>query len=204
MKKNDERIISFIDGQMSPDQKKDFETELQSSETLRREISEYKAVYESINIAREKGLNQDYTDSIIPEFRRRMEEKKSGVLSTRFAYIVVSFILIASLLYMVNVSQVQDPGIEKVFSFNQIENSDLDIALENMSTDDILLAYSDEDSNALDSILTAYFSKTVTSEADSEENLFALNELDYLQIENLLSDEEVDLVYNEIINKVLF
>lgn len=204
MKKNDERIIMYIDGQMSPGQIKDFEKELQSSETLRKELSEYKAVYKSISTAKEKRLNANYTESIIPEFRRRMEEKKSGALNTRFAYIVVSFILIASVIYLVNLLQVQDPGTETVVSFNQIENSDLDIALENMSTDDILLAYSDEDSNELDSILTAYFSETVTSAADSEENLFALNELDYLQIENLLSDEEVDLVYNEIINKVLF
>lgn len=204
MKKNNERIVKYLDGQMSPDQKKHFETELGSSEILRRELSDYKAVYESVRAVREKRLSAEYTESIIPEFRRRMEEKKSGVFNARFAYVVASFVIIASVIYLINHLQIKDSEVENIFSFNQIENSDIDIALENMSADDILLSYSGKDSNTLDSIVATYFSEEAASSAISEENLFALNELDFQQIENLLSDEEVDLVYNEIIDKVLF
>lgn len=204
MKKNNERIVKYLDGQMSPDQKKHLETELESSEILRRELSDYKAVYESVRAAREKRLSAEYTESIIPEFRRRMEEKKSGAFNARFAYVVASFVIIASVIYLINHLQIKDSEVENIFSFNQIENSDIDIALENMSADDILLSYSGKDSNTLDSIVATYVSEEAASSAISEENLFALNELDFQQIENLLSDEEVDLVYNEIIDKVLF
>ncbi len=204
MKYIDEKIINYLDGQMNADQKKEFETELVSSHELMQKFTEYKKVYNYISLSKQKNLHQSYSESIIPEFRKRIESKASGAFVKRFAYVLASIIIITSALYLINILIVQNQNPETLLTTIEIESNDLDVLFDNMSADDIILAYNDTNPGVLESLLITHYSESVLDSSLAEENYFALNDIDYYQIENLLSDEELDLVYNEIINKILF
>lgn len=204
MKKNDEKIIQYLDGQMSPDQIKEFETELTVSEDLRKRLTDYRKVYSEVYLTKQKSLHPQYSDSIIPEFRRRFENKNSRVFINRFAYTLVSFILIASAIYLLKNVNSQNPDYDTFFTIQEIEDNDIELLFNNLNDDEIILAYKDSKPEKIDSFLSKHYSEEVTSSGLPEENLFALNDIDFHEIENLLSDEELDLVYNEIFNKVFF
>lgn len=204
MKKTDEKIIQYLEGLMSPDQIKEFETELTVSEDLRKRLTEYRKVYSEVYLTKQKSLHPQYSDSIIPEFRRRFDDKNSRVFTKQFAYALVSFILIASALYLVNNLNIQNPDFDTFYTSQEIEDSDIELLINNLTDDEIILAYKDSRPEKIDSFLSTHYAEEVTSSVLPEENLFALNDMNFHQIENLLSDEELDIVYNEIFNKVFF
>lgn len=204
MNRNDEKIISYLDGQMNLQEKADFEEELLHSEELRVLLSQYNSVYTSVETEKTKLLQQSYAESIIPEFRRRLEIQKPGLIKVRFVYAMSVFIIIASALYILNLLNTTDTSEQSHISLNDISNNDIEIFLEEANTDNFFFAFSDNDYETIDSIFIRYYSEAVIATETPEESLFALNDIDYQQIENILSEEEMDIVYNEIINKVLF
>lgn len=204
MKKIDEKIIQYLDGHMSPEQIKEFESELAVSEDLKQRFAEYSKVYAEVNITKNKSLHPYYSEAIIPAFRKGFEEKTSVVFTRRFAFVLAAFILIASALYLINILNLQNNVSDSLLTIQEIEDNDIELLFNNLTDDELILAYRDLKPERMDSLLSDHYSEEVTSSAIPEENLFVLNDINYQQIENLLSDEELDMVYNEIFNKVFF
>ncbi len=204
MKNRDEIIIRYLDGQMNPVEKTDFENELKSSEELRKAFEEYKKVFHSVECAKNIKINEDYAESIIPEFRRRLEKKSSAHFNFRLAYGLTTVIIIAlAVLFFSRVSNT-DKIMETELVTNNITPNEIETIFNQMSTEDLILAYEFEETNKLDSLYTSYYSREIVDPEYAEENLFALNGIELNEIEDLLSDDEMDFVYNEIINKEFF
>ena len=68
----DERIIKYIENELSEKERAAFEMELNDSEELREELNKYLRVKKEIGNLKELKLNPLYLDSILPEFRKQI------------------------------------------------------------------------------------------------------------------------------------
>lgn len=204
MKNREEMIIKYLDGQLNSAERADFENSLKNSEELKNLYNEYKAVINTVESAKKITLNETYAESILPEFRRRLEAKKSTRFSFRYTYglAVVIFIVITALFISRSLSP--DKINDSKFAHNDLGEAELETILNQISTEDLLLVYTSEENYKLDSIYEAYFANEIVKDDNADENLFALNDIDFTEIEQILSDEELDFVYNELINKEFF
>lgn len=204
MKNKEEIIIKYLDGQLNPIEKAEFEDSLKKSKELKNLFDEYKMVYNSVESVKKVTLTEDYAVSIIPEFRRRLEAKKSVRYNLRYAYGFAALIFIALTLLFISRDLSSDKIGDVQFADNDITDAELENIFDQISAEDLLYVYTDEEANKLDLVYESYYSNEIISKENADENLFALNNLDFSDIENILSDEELDLVYNEIINKEFF
>lgn len=205
MRENDEKILKYLDGHMNSREKTEFEEELLHSEELRTLFDQYNSVYNLVGTERNKKLKLSYAESIIPAFRRRIESHKPGVIKVRFTYAMSVIIIIASAFYILNLRNAADSPDLSDISVDDVSNKDIEIFLEETATDNnFLSSFSYNFHETIDSIFIRHYSDAVIASETPEESLFALNDLDYQQIENFLSEEEIDIVYIEIINKTLF
>lgn len=204
MKNKEEIIIKYLDGQLNPIEKAEFEDSLKKSKELKNLFDEYKMVYNSVESVKKVTLTEDYAASIIPEFRRRLEAKKSVRYNLRYAYGFAALIFIALTLLFISRDLSSDKIGDVQFADNDITDAELENIFDQISAEDLLYVYTDEEANKLDLVYESYYSNEIISKENADENLFALNNLDFSDIENILSDEELDLVYNEIINKEFF
>lgn len=204
MKKTEDLILKYLDGQMSLQEKSDFEKELNQSNELRDSLDQYKSILFSIDFAKNVKMNKDYASSIIPEFRRRIENKKSVRLNIRYAYVIGIFLIVTAAAIMFQQFNSENLAEREAFVVNDLTQIEIDLLLDQMNSEEIIVAYESEMTANLDSLYTAHYSDEIIFSDLAEENLFALNGIDLREIEYILSEEEMELVYNQIINKVLF
>ena len=102
MKNKEEIVIKYLDGQLNQIEKAEFEDSLKKSIELKNLFDEYKMVYNSVESAKKATMNEDYSASIIPEFRRRLEAKKSVRYNLRYAYGFAALIFIALTLLFIS------------------------------------------------------------------------------------------------------
>ncbi len=75
--KNDERIIKYLENELTPEERVAFENDLINSTELKAELEKYLIVKkETVNL-KEVKLNQDYLNSILPEFRNKLDLPKT-------------------------------------------------------------------------------------------------------------------------------
>lgn len=73
---NRKKIIAYIDGNMSPDEKLLFEKELENNENLRKEVREIKLFLAGIKKDAEPPVNESYFINMLPEFNRRKSSRR--------------------------------------------------------------------------------------------------------------------------------
>ena len=79
--KNENKIISYLDGQMDEEERRLFLSELESNAELKAELSEYRKFMENINSLKNIKTDPDYFINIIPEFRKSaVKKKKLGII----------------------------------------------------------------------------------------------------------------------------
>lgn len=204
MRKTDKKIIEYLDGQMDYFQLKEFENELKNSGRLRNTLAEYKKVFDAAGSVKENTIPDGYADSILPEFRRRLEKQNYFKPHFSPAYGAVLAVIVI-LIILVSLPTDNDQNINPDFvSADDMTVSEIDNLFEQMTTEDMLIEYSNKESVSLDSIYSSFYSTEITEAEDRIENLFVLNDLEYSEIEQLLSEQDLEIVYNEIINKEIY
>ncbi|MFO7524318.1 MAG: hypothetical protein R6W68_02600 [Ignavibacteriaceae bacterium] len=200
MKNKDERILKYLDGQMDPSQRKMFEDELKSSDELRNIFDDYINLIQSVEDAKKKNINSDYAETILPEFRKRVDQKKYSRRYTPLAYgLAIAAIIIFILFITLPINKEEIPSFADISS-EDINTKELDKLFDEMATLELISTYDDIKSADLDSIYLSYYSSEITESENKLENLFALNDLEYYEIEQILSEKELEIVFNEIIN----
>lgn len=204
MKNKDERILKYLDGQMDPSQRKMFEDELKSSDELRNIFDDYINLMQSVEDAKKKNINSDYAETILPEFRKRVDQKKYSRRYTPLAYgLAIAAIIIFILFITLPINKEEIPLFADLSS-EDINTKELDKLFDEMATLELISTYDDIKSADLDSIYLSYYSSEVTESENKLENLFALNDLEYYEIEQILSEKELEIVFNEIINSEFY
>lgn len=198
---NEEKFFSYLKGKMNSESRKTFEDELLNSETLNKEFSEYKKLDDIIKEAKNVNLKKEYSESIITEFRTRKETKSLKKIKPTIKYAFVSILIIITGYFLV--SQINKENQHDVNSeLTQYSYSELNSFIDDYDySNSIELNIADDALQRIDSIYSDNISASLM-ESISEKNfedIFSTNSI--VDVDEYLSDNEVDFIYAQLINK---
>ncbi|GAB6281646.1 MAG: hypothetical protein STSR0008_03870 [Ignavibacterium sp.] len=187
---NDEsKVIRYLDGQMSDEEKKSFEDELLSSPKLKKLYDEYSLTFFELKNLNEVKINENYFSNLYARFREKNISYKKKKFYYKFAYSLPVLIL-AVILLLIN-------------PFNPSNNEKTSVLSDSIATN-----YSNENIYKTENTNILKENNTINEKIINEENIEKYypsydNEdvKDIYNIINNLSDEELNLLYNELANK---
>ena len=190
--KTEERIIKYLDNDLTSEERTAFERELKSSEELIREFEKYSVIKEKIKYQKNLRLNSDYLSSILPEFHKKVDSGKKETLRRGLSY---AFGLI--LLFLIGIS------FQKIFFNNQKKSNDLEVfaqslnenqkieLLENLNGGEELYKLIPEND------LADLFEKDLQIDNEVAEAY----DINYKEMIDGLSRDEAEKIYNELLNR---
>ena len=191
----DERIIKYIENELSQKDRIAFEVELNNSVELREELNKHLIVKKETKKLKELKLSSLYLDTILPEFRNKLETRKSLSFKKNLGYafgIMLVFILSVVILKNFFISETESTDL-KEFTQSLNENERIEL-LENINDDSEVYNLISE--NISESRLSNLFSANLEINNDVAE---AYN-IEYFEIVDDLSEDEIEIIYKEILN----
>jgi hypothetical protein len=204
MKNYDVIIIKYLDGQLSGDEKREFENELKINTELNDSFKNFKRVKDIYSIKDEPVLEQDYFNGIVPGFRERLE-KKTIVFPVRkigFAFASVTLMIISYLIfqnYFIN-QNIEDDSIQSITQnlsedeLNELADFISDDSWEIIS-DEELYGNLNSDDFTIDVIL---------SNVSIEEKMTILSDYNIIDLYFLVDEQEFNVAYDELLSKRIF
>jgi hypothetical protein len=198
---NEEKFFSYLKGRMNSEERKTFEDEVMHSENFHKEFIEYKNLNNIIEETKNISLSQDYAASIITNFRKRKELKEIKKSYPKFRYAFASILIIIGGYFLISELNKENPReIKSLLT----EFSDAEL---NSFSDDTYFSSNidkniDEDAiSRIDSIYTENISASVfeSMNESSMDYIFSINNL--VDVDEYISDSDIDLIYKELINK---
>lgn len=201
MTNHEEKFFLNLKGKMNSEERKDFEDELNNSESLKKDFTEYKKLTSYINEVKDVHLNGEYSETIITEFRERLESKRDSnsfkIIGYSFSAIVLILVGYFLISFLDKEKPVEITSILTEFSDDEIEslsyNYDYSVNVENNITDDNV--------NRIDSIYNEKLSLSISASLQENglEYIFNINNLS--DVDEYLSENDVDIIYAQLINK---
>ena len=192
MKSNKEKVIKFLSGLMTEEEKKEFETELNSSPELKLLLEKYSNNMSELKMLSEVKVDESYFNTLIPKMREKLEVKKSRPLIYRFAPAIPALTL--SIFILVN-----------ILYLNFKTTNTFDDTLANLvaGSDSTTIAefVNDYSSSYLEDYSTDYnLPEDYFSDIELTGQLRA-EVIDSYNLYENLSEEDVDYIYNNLIDK---
>lgn len=200
---NEDMFFNYIHNKLDDKEKIDFEKKLKSSHDLLVEFENYKKVINSINEIKNIKLEENYVQQVLPKFRKKIEQKsiKFSKPTIGFAFsiilLIVSYLLISQLLF-------NQKGT-LLLSADDIGEEDLTNFIDNFEfKEDSLL--SELQFNEIDSIYYASLSENIDQyiKVDKSESNLYLTDLTYSELENFISDEDLNEIYSVLLEKRIY
>lgn len=195
-----EKLLKYIDGEMSPEEKVTFETELLSSDELSKQYKIVKSMLNKTSVIKEAKISESYFQNIIPSFRNT-SIKHDPVLNPAYAGVLVMiFIFVLTLIFQpVNNIDEHETAGKVDYDLNQEELAIFMNESEYL-TEDFSGVYTSGIN--LDSLITEFISTGIIYSQGTENiysNYFNINpdEID-------ISDKDADELYTFILNKKFF
>ena len=189
----EERIIKYLDDDLTQEARAAFERELNSSEELKREFENYLIIKEKINNQKNLKLSSDYENSILHEFHKNPHKHKREVLRKSLSY---AFGLIVIILVGISV--------QKIFFDNNVNNlGDLEKFAQSLDENQKLdILESLNDSNDLSDIISGKeYIDLLENNLVVNEDVLETYDIGYKDLIGNLSDTEAEKIYNELINR---
>lgn len=192
--KNEERIIKYLDNDLSAEEKKAFEEDLKSSAEFRNEFVEYLALKNKLEQVKSIELNKDYADSILPEFHNRFPRGKRETIRKSLSYafgVMLIFIISITILRTFFTDRNLNETLEE---FTQSLNDEQQIELLE-SINGTSVRYNQFTNNDLVGILE--------NDLEISKDVIEAYNIGDEELISSLSKTEFDYLYQEILNKNL-
>ena len=190
----DERIVKYIENELSPQERNAFEVDLSNSVELREEFEKYLKVNAGTDEIKKLKLHPLYLDSILPEFRNKLNPSKTFSVKKNLGYafgvmlaFIISIVVIKN--FFINETKLTDLK-EFTQSLNEDERIEL---LENINDDseNYYLIPENISENQLNNLLAANLE--ISNEVAEAYNI------EYYEIADDLSEDEIEVIYKEIL-----
>jgi len=203
--KTNNKIILYLDGQMTGEEKAAFEKELSESALLRDELKRYKDFNSEISGLINIPSEEEYFVQMIPKFRSKFVQKKKPGFLPGLAYgVTTATAVLIIMLFVTNKNVKNDaPLVQNNTASQQVAGSETaqeagsysdQYDFVNMSRDEI--ANSD---SLLNSMLVKELDLTPQSLSDISQS--DNNTIDIQTIMQGVDDQEADAIYKEILHK---
>lgn len=196
----EELIIKYLDDQLSSEEKKAFEIELNSSEELQKEFQSYKKLNFYIDELKQIDQNELYFNSILPRFQERMITRKKSPFVQKFGY-AFPFIFMFALSFVVfNLFYSSNTISTDLVNFTQSLTDDQKIELLSTLNGDFTTEYFTEQ-------YSEYYHQNIEntlSVIEDKNQLAVLYNIEIEEPSDYLSEQEFEKIYNEIISMNFF
>ncbi|HED07378.1 MAG TPA: hypothetical protein ENI57_04615 [Ignavibacteria bacterium] len=193
----DERILRYLDGGLTEDEKILFEKELNTSPELKKKYEKYTSVQSKLDELKNIEVDKTYFNGIVPEFRNRLKVRKKTrkIFSLSFvnslAAIIVLYFILSPNGNNMNLNEVVKNWTEIDFN-NAIEYVDQ----QNSGFDNVVYYSTTE----IDSVI----SSMLTDELNLSNNSTVYNAIDYHNLSAQTNSKDIKDLYKEILNKKYF
>lgn len=198
---SEEKFFSYLKGKMNSEEKKEFEDELIRSDNLNKEYTEYEKLNNIIDETKNIHLSKDYSESIITDFRKRIESEdlKRSYPMIRYAFASIILIVVGYFL----ISQLNKENPEEIESLlTEFSEAELNSFSNNYDySTDIANNIDDAGFIRIDSIYRKNLSESVVESIGKKSLEDILSLSDVANVDEYLSDIEVDIIYAQLINK---
>jgi len=192
----DERIIKYLENELSPEERNLFEINLNNSAELREDLNKYLKVKTETDELKKLKLNSLYLNSLIPEIRQNLDTHKSVSVKRNLGYafgIMLIFILSISILR--NFFNSESPTIVlQEFTQSLNENQKIEL-LEDLNGD--AEVYNLISENISDNEL----SNLLTTELEINNEVAEAYDISFNELIVGLSQQKIDEIYAEILNR---
>lgn len=196
--KNEDRIIKYIENELTPEETVAFENELKKSEELKAELEKFLMVKVKTDKIKSLTLNSEYLDSLLPEFHRKLATPQ--IISVKrnigFAFgIMFLFILSILILQFIFTNNGEINELQE-FAQSLNENQKIEL-LENLigDTDNYNLYPENITGNEVIELLQ--------SNLEINNDIAETYNISYTELVDELSETEIEKIYSEILNKIL-
>lgn len=201
MRYNDSDFENYLSGKMTSEEKINFETNLLRSPELSNDFNKYKKLKEMISETRSINLSESYSSGILPRFRNKMEARnkskpyqKVGAFITAATSLVVGFTVTINLFINENGQDLNDLA--------EIIESEKDSLISSFEISDNLVSKADSESLAkMDSVYNDIISQNIYVEYDFDDFNDLTYDIQNIELEQFITDEDVDKIYTILINK---
>jgi hypothetical protein len=194
--KNDVRIIKYLEDELAPEERIVFENDLRNSTDLKAELEKYLTVKkETVNLKALK-LNQDYLNSIVPEFRNNLDLPKTNSIKRNLGYafgVMLAFLIAAVVLQKIFIENTKVNEVQQ-FTESLNENQRIEL-LENLNGN--LEDYFQLSENNTESLLT----NLIQTDLKINYEVAEAYDINYSELVDGLSASEAEQIYNEILYK---
>lgn len=198
---NEAKFFSYLKGKMNPEERKEFEDELMNSDNLNKEFIEYKKLNDFIDETKNILLNKNYTESIITEFRKRKDSKGIKKISPTIKYAFASIIIIIVGYFLISQKNIVNPQDVNLL-LTQYSDSELDSYINDYDySNTIEMNIGNEAVQRIDSLYSENISARLIESIDEESLTDIVNFNTVADVDEYLTDNEVDLIYAQLINK---
>ncbi len=204
MNKYDDIIIKYFDGQLSVNEIKEFERELETNTELKNAFENYRKVNEFFSTKDEQLADQDYFNEIIPRFRQKLDKvsyvspiRKIGFSFATILLIISSYLLFQNYFFNQSATNYSVESITENLSEEEINE------LADYISDDYWNPISDEEKFLLLEETDLSLEGLIAS-VSVEEGVMILSDYQINDIYSLADEEDLEIAYNEILAKQIF
>ena len=204
MNKYDDIIIKYFDEQLSVNEIKEFERELETNTELKNAFENYRKVNEFFSTKDELLANQDYFNGIVPRFRQKLDKgsyvfpiRKIGFTFATILLIISSYLLIQNYFFNQNATNYSVESITDNLSEEEINE------LADYISDDYWNTISDEEKLLILEETDLSLEGLIAS-VSVEEGVLILSDYQINDIYSFADEEELEIAYNEILSKQIF
>lgn len=208
--KTEDKIILYLDNQLSAEDRAMFEKELDNSQQLRTELENYKKFLKDINSVKDITAGNDYFAEMIPKFRGRLELKQRMRFLPKLAYGTTAIAVVLAVLFLLvnkNVNNKESIVFNKSLQSNkstQIEKiestSDMNILSDQFNIGELSQSDIIYSNSVLDSLL---YEELNLSPQNLNDFTFENNQ-DLNTIVQGINEKEANDIYNQLLHKKIF
>lgn len=199
-----DKIILYLDGQMSDEQAALFEKELANSRRLREQLEQYKSFMLELGEMKNIPVDEDYFVNMVPRFRENLDKKKKHSFVPKFALGITTISAVIIIL---------------LFSFNRSSNNITNIPPSTVETkqnvyvlnyspvqDQLGINYlSPDDAVDIDSTITSMLSDELNLSPQSLNDIASSNgSTDLESMLQGINQDEANQIYNELLHKRIY
>lgn len=192
----EEKIIRYIENELTSEERIAFENELKFSAELRNEFEKFLSLKNETNDLKEIKLNNIYLDSVLTEFRNKIQTSKAHTIKSNLRYsfaIMIIFLFSTAIVYYFLPNKPESTDLtEFTKSLNNSQRIDL---LEDIDDGFVPLELiSENDSiNEIDELLNV--------ELVINNSVLESYDIAYDDLIAGLERDEINRIYNEILNR---
>ena len=194
--KTEDRIIKYLEDELTAEERIVFETDLNNSSQLREEFEKFLRVKKETLYLIEMDLKQYYLDSIVPEFRSNLSLPKASSVKRNlgFAFGIMLVFVISAVILQNIFNETTEFNEVQEFTESLNENQKIEL-LESLNGDlEDYYKISDNDTGI-------ELTNLIQTDLKMNSEVAEAYDINYTELVDELTASEAEKIYEEILNK---